>query len=275
MIKNNLGLPLRISASYATGENYLNNQFHKHKIYEIFVMIESEADYYIEDSVYHLKSGDVLIINSLEKHRFPNQNNMMFSRLTIAFDPDIFKGLSTPMTDILYCFNHHEPGINNLVHLNNVELSEFLSIADKINQLYNQANYGCDILALSYMMKLLVILNQKYMSITLNMSDTVPPALKPILKYIDDHLIDDLSLDTISKALNINKIHVNRIMKEYTGHTIHKYVNIRRVSSAKSLLSTGHSATDACFLSGFNDYTSFARIFKSVTGFTPRDYKNR
>lgn len=275
MIKNNFNVNMRMQASYATGVNYLNNDFHKHKVYEIFVMLESEAKYYVEDTIYHLKRGDVLIINSEEMHKFPNQDNMTFSRLTVIFDPDIFRGLSTPQTDILYCFNSRKPGENNLIHLDNVEFNEFLSLSDKIISLYNQHNYGCDILMLSYMLKLLILLNQKYMSINISMSDTIPIQVKPILEYIDKHLIDDLSLDTISSALKMDKIHINKLMKKYTGYTIHKYVNIRRISSAKALISTGFSATDACFLSGFNDYTSFARIFKSITGFNPRDYKNR
>ena len=70
-------------------------------------------------------------------------------------------------------------------------------------------------------------------------------------------------MDELAGHFFISKYHMMRQFKQETGYTIHQYITEKRVLLANSLMKTGMSATDACFMSGFKDYSTFLRAYKS------------
>jgi YesN/AraC family two-component response regulator len=113
-----------------------------------------------------------------------------------------------------------------------------------------------------------LFLNQKHSDSGINMHQK----LSPVLDYIEQNLDQDLSLDQLEKEFYINKFYLIKLFKKYTGSTIHEYIIYKRISLAKRYLSQGCNVTEACMKSGFNDYSSFLRMFKKRIGVTPREY---
>lgn len=65
-----------------------------------------------------------------------------------------------------------------------------------------------------------------------------------------------------------------RLFKSETGYTIGNYITYRRLLLARDSIATGHgTVTEACFASGFRDYTTFARAYKAEFGVPARDGK--
>ncbi|WP_227793595.1 helix-turn-helix domain-containing protein [Paenibacillus guangzhouensis] len=44
------------------------------------------------------------------------------------------------------------------------------------------------------------------------------------------------------------------------------------MAQAKQLLSTGHTVSETCHLSGFNDYANFYSYIQNITGISPGQY---
>ncbi|MEK6793640.1 MAG: AraC family transcriptional regulator [Spirochaetota bacterium] len=83
----------------------------------------------------------------------------------------------------------------------------------------------------------------------------------------------DVSLRKIAQALRMSEALLARYYKKAFGHTLHDDLNRERIAYSKRLLAKGYSITDAAFESGFNDASYFCRMFKRISGKSPRSWK--
>lgn len=92
--------------------------------------------------------------------------------------------------------------------------------------------------------------------------------------YIDSHYCDDISLDEVSKEVNISPYYFSKLFKEETGGNFIDYVTAIRMERAKELLSTTNkSMKEICSEVGYSDPNYFSRSFKKNVGKTPTEYK--
>lgn len=93
-------------------------------------------------------------------------------------------------------------------------------------------------------------------------------------EYIDKHFQKDMSLDDISRELNISPYYFSKLFKEETGENFVEYVTGRRMNRAKQLLKNSEmSIKEVCAEAGYSDPNYFSRIFKKYQGVSPTEYK--
>ena len=93
------------------------------------------------------------------------------------------------------------------------------------------------------------------------------------VKYIKEHLSDDLSLEAMSKLSSYSKIHFHNCFKAAIGKTLHDYVEDLRIKkSIILLLTTSQTLTQIAQECGFSSQTYFSSVFKRKMHITPRDY---
>ena len=93
--------------------------------------------------------------------------------------------------------------------------------------------------------------------------------------YIKENFNKDISLDEISRAVNISPYYFSRIFKEGTGENFIEYLTSIRIEKAKELLSTTeYSMKEIGMMCGYSDPNYFSRSFKKNVGVTPTEYKN-
>lgn len=91
--------------------------------------------------------------------------------------------------------------------------------------------------------------------------------------YIKNHLSDSLSLTSIAKEVGLNSSYLSRRYKEYYGVGLAQSIHQQRVALAKEKFEQGEtSVIHVAQMVGFNDSNHFSKIFKKITGVTPRDY---
>jgi AraC-like DNA-binding protein len=90
-----------------------------------------------------------------------------------------------------------------------------------------------------------------------------------MLHYLDEHLTEELDIDTLAEKFYISRFHMMRRFREETGTTIHSYISDHRLLLARDLISQGEPATDVCFKCGFGSYSSFSRAYSKFFGVTP------
>lgn len=91
--------------------------------------------------------------------------------------------------------------------------------------------------------------------------------------YIDKHFAENLDLDNISGQAYFSKFHFIRIFNSIYGLTPKNYLIRQRIDNAKKYLANGHSVVETGFMVGLESPTSFAGMFKKITGLTPSNYK--
>jgi AraC-like DNA-binding protein/mannose-6-phosphate isomerase-like protein (cupin superfamily) len=91
-----------------------------------------------------------------------------------------------------------------------------------------------------------------------------------ILEYINNHCFEDLSNHEIADAFKYHPIHINRIILETTGFSLHQYILKLRINEAVHLLTNSRlSIREISEKIGFSNPQYFSRIFKSKTGVFP------
>jgi len=100
------------------------------------------------------------------------------------------------------------------------------------------------------------------------------PLLDNINSYIEENILYDFSMDELASAFNYNEKYLGRLFKSKTGHSIKEYCNALRIENAKKLLTDSRiSVADIAGQVGYNNVTYFNRVFKTVTGLSPRQYR--
>jgi len=94
----------------------------------------------------------------------------------------------------------------------------------------------------------------------------------PILSYIQEHLSEPMTTQSIANAFFMSKYHLCHIFKQGTGFSVIDYVINCRILKARSLLREGKRVQEAGELVGFRSNEHFIRTFKKLTGLPPKQY---
>lgn len=126
--------------------------------------------------------------------------------------------------------------------------------------------------------KFMDILEEVFSLIFQNPQD-LPSKESEIIKEIKSYLLNnycrDITLDEIARKFSYTPSHIIKMFKKETGDTPMKYIINLRISTAKSLL-RDDPKMDIKQISesvGYYDQHYFSRIFKSITGSSPSDYR--
>ena len=94
-------------------------------------------------------------------------------------------------------------------------------------------------------------------------------------EYIQNNYSKDISLDDVSRTVNISPYYFSKIFKEETGEGFVEYLTGIRIEKAKELLNTTeYSIKEICSMVGYADPNYFSRSFKKNVGVTPTEYKD-
>ena len=101
-----------------------------------------------------------------------------------------------------------------------------------------------------------------------------PRRLKRVMEFIDSHLGEDLTIETLASEACLSPFHFARAFKAATGRAPHRYLTDRRIDNAKSLIAEGRLAlADIAHLCGFSSQTHLTRCFRRIAGTTPGAYR--
>jgi len=93
-----------------------------------------------------------------------------------------------------------------------------------------------------------------------------------IIAYCTEHYKDELTLESVSKALFINKYHISHLFSNKLKTSFCSYVNSLRLSDATQRLQKGEGITQAALSSGFTSVRTFNRFFRAEYGTSPSEY---
>ena len=100
--------------------------------------------------------------------------------------------------------------------------------------------------------------------------------MNDLLKYIEDHLYEDISLEKLSDFSNYSKSYLSREFNKIIGLSIPDYVTKRRLSNAAIMIfETDKKISYIADIHGFNSDKYFSTLFKKNFGISPRTYRNK
>jgi AraC-like DNA-binding protein len=240
---------------------------HWHDCFEIMVISQGSMDVFINDSIFEVSAGDMVMINSGAVHGFFDSHVGTIID-GFQFDVTLFDESFINLRDILF---------QNPILGQNIKKA---GICAQLRRLFQEIlhentekilGYQLAVKAKLYefMLTILRELPQHHSETTTSKSKQV---IALVLKNADD---PDFTLEEAAETLRLNKFYFSHLFKKYTGQSFHSYLVQTRITFAKHyLVESEMSITDIAFQSGFNSIQTFNRVFKSSTGFTPRDYRH-
>ncbi|WP_147640759.1 helix-turn-helix domain-containing protein [Mammaliicoccus lentus] len=98
--------------------------------------------------------------------------------------------------------------------------------------------------------------------------------LQRVIVYIEDHLLSDISLQTLSDYVDKSPFHINQTFTMIVGMTPLEYQSARRMTEAAKDILSGHTRIlDIAMKYGYRDANSFAHDYNAYHGISPLQTK--
>jgi AraC family transcriptional regulator len=97
-----------------------------------------------------------------------------------------------------------------------------------------------------------------------------------IIKYIQDNITEDLSIELLSEKAYMSESNFYRTFKHELGSSPNDFIIEERLKVAESMLRNPKiSIKEAYMASGFNSFSYFCRIFKKKKNLSPTEFKEQ
>lgn len=260
---------------HVTDEHPDNNYFffHIHNQYEILYFIKGIGSLLVETTTYPLVPDTMIIIRPLETHRISISENASYERITINFSEDLIESIDSEHK-LLAPFNNRPLGEKNSYHASEFDISPYKLL--KLMQ--GKENENTDKLSvLTYFYTLLGQINVAFNRKNQNKDSFRKSPSAKVAEYINAHLFEELSVTKLAKHFFLSVSQLNRQFKKASGFSVWEYIVEKRLISTRKLIQDGISPKNAYSSCGFNDYSSFYRLYVKKFGKSPKnDYeKNR
>lgn len=243
---------------------------HWHPSIEIIVPITNHYDVHAQNTDYHVVPGDIIIIPPGTPHSCtaPDTGERFVYIFDITQMTELagFAGIQPLLAQPIYITkDSHPPIYDDIMHI----------LTQIRNEYFMETEYY-ELTIFSLLLNLFTRLGYHHInSQTLFQSDrSNVQKFNNLLRYIDNHLTENLSLQETANNIGFSKYHFSRLFRQYTGFTFCDYVNYRRIKKAETLLAQMElSITEVAMSAGFPSISTFNRLFKQYKNCTPSEFR--
>lgn len=240
-------------------------KYHYHDFYKILIFISGNVTYNIEGKAYKLKPYDVVLVNRTEIHKPEAAQGEAYERVIFYISREYLELHKREEYDLADCFSRALKAGSDVLRFPALVNARLMEVVAKIEENGRSSAYAHKLYANILFMEFMILLNRACQKEKdcFSRNITYNQKMIDLLRYINDHLKEELTIDGLAEHFYISKYYMMRQFKEETGYTIHQYITEKRVMEAKNLIMAGVSATKACYECGFRDYSTFSRAFKT------------
>ena len=250
--------------------------YHYHDFHKITIFIRGKVKYVVEGKSYDLSPYDIVLVNRGELHRIVVSDKEVYERIIVYISPSFIEAYQTEDSDLSLCFKKAQEEHSSVLRIQSMEKSSLLQTTLRLERSFDDSEFAGDLYRQVLFLEFMIQLNRAALKNNLEFLDApiYNPKVTHLIQYINEHLAESLDMDTLASELYISKYHMMRLFKAETNSTIGSYINQKRLLAARDLILQGVSVTDACFQSGFKDYSTFSRAYKKEFKVSPRNTLN-
>jgi AraC-like DNA-binding protein len=255
---------LSCEAGYQTFE-------HEQAVYEITYVLSGTGAFYVDDTVYTMQKGDLLLVRKGQMHNIISAEIEPLRFFYLGFD-FVEPIVNEKIAQLKSFFDTNEQvQFHNAVSLQDTfmrVLSEFIS-DDVLSNLLIEA-YMQEIICGVYR----IFSRKFYKNYLLSGSNNSDEKLVyDVINYIDVHLESMENLSALSAEFGYSYTHIAQKFSAFTGESLKSYHTKRRFEKSNEYLRQGYSVTKVAELMGFKSILAFSRAYKKYVGMAPREYK--
>ena len=251
---------------------------HRHAYGEIIVVGSGSKNIFrIDDKLYSLTPGDIILVWPMETHEIvdANREDCIIVQYSNTFADSLFdfKRIISRYHDLhILCIRSHPVLVNKLK-----------SIIEKLQMEWQYDDPTREMRCAMHLLEFMSTLGNGHYELDADISndgsktvsDTTLNNIICVMDYIKNNLTaDDLSQTAMASLAGISKDYFSRAFKEVTGQNYIKWLNAVRCEKAVSLFpEESLTLTEIAMLSGFKSIPSFNRVFALYKISSPSQYR--
>lgn len=239
------------------------NMRHCHDTYEILYVVKGGGRYLIEGAEFSMRPRTLVIMRPFEYHCVEVDKDTAYERYVIRFSASILtKEAALILEQIIGC---KEGESGNFFSPEN--------ISQAANSVFDRFEYAAGLPEKERAIYVKLLISELIVLLSVSSGQRIVhnegELGAKVIKYINEYLDRNISLDDLARRFFISKYYLCRAFKEYTGVSVHAYINHKRVIYAKQLIEAGETASGAAYKVGFGDYSAFYRAYVKILGMPP------
>ena len=255
--------PFRFFIQYGEGDGvYKHPDQHFHPECELYVHLEGNVSFMVEDTVYPVGDGEVILSRPYEYHHCIYHDTSLHRHYWILISCEGNGALFAPFFD-------RPSGVGNRIVLTPENSRRLVATCRTLEEAQNMDTLG----RYHLFFRLLSLLADGVSAAPRDDEAVLPPDVKTAMEYIDNRLQTGLSIKQLAEAAHTSINTLERHFRTALDITPREYMNVRRLTRARELLSQGLSVQETCDRCGFPDYSHFIALFRRRFGITPLQYK--
>ena len=234
---------------------------HFHKSFEVAYLTDGTAEFDVRGQTHSLTAGDFVMVLPFEEHAFRVPED---SRLSVTvFSADIAGSFSQAVTGmqgetaVFRCREAVRKFYENEVTA--ALPGPCIGISGGIPEL------------LCRKAPLYAVCAEYLSAVPLHPRDRNSDILSQVLDYVEQHFREDISVESVARALGYSARSLSAAFRDTLRIPFRSLLNQYRFEYANRLLANGNSRiTEVALESGFQSIRTFNRVFRELSGVTPR-----
>ena len=255
----------KMRSKYNETPTYEKFKFHTHENYEIYLFLEGDVNFIIENKTYSLEPYDIVIAKKHELHNISFLKASPYRRMYLNVWPAFFQNHNCQEYEDF--FLNPSPSGDNKIPAKVVRSSGLYDAFKKYQKYSNNFQLTNTPILDAIVIEILYLINNTKQFATPDYSNT---PVAGIILFLNEHYTEDISMEMLQKKFFLSKNYLCKIFKNTTGLTIFDYIRKKRLTMVQDLINEGMSMTDASRMAGFHDYSSFYRAYNKEYGISPR-----
>lgn len=253
-------------------EAYHNmRQAHFHEEHEIYYLISGERNFTINDRVFRIGKGDLVIIPAGELHRTTYLGNNAHERIAIMFSDSIIEDICESfgkdyVMEVMNSFFIHVPD-GRRAYVEDL-MNRMLYESEGIDEL-------SDYMQKIYFHELMIFAIRCYKNKVQGKElDVANEIVQKAAKYIYENSDKNITLKDVAGKFGMSSSYFSKKFKAVTGFGFKEYlIGVRIKQASDMLLATNKSITEIAISCGFNDSNYFGDAFRRIKGVSPHKYR--
>jgi len=251
----------------------INNKWHFHREVELIHFKVGQGTQFVGDNMKRFKAGDVVLVGSNLPHYWRFDDGAEVDVHVAHFSENFWGGSFLDLPENVLLKTLLEKARRGL----QVEGDAKRIVPNLLGQLLDSAGMSRVILLMETM-HVLAESDQLQPLASLGFKHSLGEAehlrINLIYEYSLRHFRRPIQLEEIAAVANISPNSFCRFFKSRTRKTYSRFLLELRVGHAcKLLIENNLSIKQLCYESGFNNFTSFYKYFKLITGKSPLGYQ--
>ena len=239
---------------------------HWHRSIEIFLVLDGQIEFFINNVRHPLKAVDYVIVNSNTIHGIeaPEVNTTIVVQIPLVCLKDYLD------EDDYVLFSKPEPA----------DGTRLVSLITDMFDTYRRKQFAYELKVKSLFMELLYLLVTAFMSREEDQSSIRHKKqldkLSAITAYIKANYNQNITLEQVADKFGFSPTYLSRMFHKYASVNYKTYLlNLRTEQGLKEMMNTDHSLSEIAFGNGFPNSRSFAKAFQKRFGCLPSEYRRQ